>query len=173
MIDINPSPNITIIVACAENYAIGKDNDLMWHLSDDLKRFKQLTMGHAVIMGRKTWESLPKKPLPGRKNIVLTHDTNFEHPEEVVVCHSVQSILKELDPDDETFIMGGASLYQAFLPFVHRIQMTWIHQDFDGDVYFPPIDKSVFRLISQTERMQDEKSGLCYSYADYERILGK
>lgn len=172
MIDPNPSPNLSLIVACASNMAIGKDNDLLWHLSDDLKRFKALTMGHPVIMGRRTWDSLPKKPLPGRRNIVLTHSCDFA-PEGAEVARSVNAVLDMVRHDEEAFIMGGASVYQALLPFARRLLVTWVHEDFEADVFFPPIDMNLFLKVKETEPVRDERSGLVYTYADYERRLGR
>ncbi len=175
MIDIHPDANLSIIVACAQNMAIGKDNDLLWHISDDLKRFKHLTSGHTVIMGRRTFESLPKKPLPKRRNIVLTHDTDFHYevPETasgtLEVAHSISQVLKMIEGEEESFIMGGAAVYKAFLPWVKNLYLTWVYQDFEADVYFPPIDLSVFRQVHMSERFTDPESGLVYAYAEYVR----
>ena len=138
MFDIHALPNISIIVAIAQNNAIGKDNDLIWHISDDLKRFKALTSGHTVIMGRNTWNSLPRRPLPKRRNIVLTHDVTFAE-EGAEVAHSLQQVLDMVRDEEEAFIMGGAAVYRQFLPFVNHIYVTWVWQDFDADVYFPVI----------------------------------
>lgn len=168
MFNIDPLPNLSIIVAVAQNNAIGKDNDLLWHISDDLKRFKALTSGHTVIMGRNTWNSLPRRPLPRRRNIVLTHDTSFAD-EGAEVAHSVSQVLQMVKGEEECFIMGGAAVYRQFLPFAQRIYMTWVWQDFDADVFFPVIDKSVFHEISATDRYFDEASGLSFSYAEYVR----
>lgn len=148
MIDIRPKHNLSIIVACAQNMAIGKNNDLLWHISDDLKRFKALTSGHTVIMGRKTFDSLPKKPLPKRRNIVVTHDLNFHYdvPETATgtleVAHTVAEALKMVQGEEEVFIMGGATMYKEFLPLVNNLYITWVYQDFEADVYFPKIDMS-------------------------------
>lgn len=168
-------PNISMIVACAQNMAIGKDNDLLWHISDDLKRFKALTSGHAVVMGRRTFESLPKKPLPKRQNIVLTHDADFYYDVPATstgtlsVAHSLDEIKRMIQGEEETFIIGGGSLYKAFLPLTQRLYVTWVYQDFDADVYFPAIDESVFQLVKITERQQDPETGLWFAYADYVR----
>lgn len=172
MINTTPKPNLSIIVAIAQNQAIGRNNDLIWHISDDLKRFKSLTSGHPVIMGRKTWDSLPKKPLPKRRNIVLTHDPDF-HPEGADVAHTIQQAIELIRDEEETFIMGGSAIYNLFLPFTQRLYVTWVYEEFEADVFFPSIDPSVFRLISQTEKVVDEGSQLTYNYAEYERILGK
>lgn len=169
MIDINKKPNLSIIVAMADNRAIGKDNDLLWHLSDDLKRFKKLTTGHPVVMGRKTWESLPKRPLPGRRNIVFTQNPDYEVSGAEVV-HSVNGLFDALKGcDDEVFVMGGASIYEMLLPFTNRLYVTHVYRDFDADVYFPTIDMSEFTLVSLGEPMFDEESGLDYAYEEYDR----
>lgn len=172
MVDLNIKPNLSIIVAVAQNYAIGRDNNLLWHISADLKRFKSLTTDHAVIMGRRTYESLPKKPLPKRRNIILTHDADFQ-PEGVEVAHTLQQAFALVRNEEEAFVIGGANLYQQILPFARRLYVTWVYSDFDADAYFPQIDKSVFRLISQTSKETDDASGLIYNYADYERMPNK
>jgi len=176
MIDIHPNPNLSIIVAVAQNMAIGKDNDLLWHISDDLKRFKALTSGHSVIMGRRTFDSLPRKPLPRRRNIVLTHDNafRFDAPPSatgtVEVAHSLPQVLDMVADEEETFVIGGAAVYKLFLPFVSRLYVTWVYKDFEADVFFPTIDPSVFRQSSITPRQRDDESGLEYAYAEYYRL---
>lgn len=172
MINIKPQPHLSLIVACAKNMAIGKDNDLLWHISDDLKRFKALTSGHPVIMGRNTWDSLPKKPLPNRRNIVLTHGMSFQ-AEGAEVAHSVNEVLDMVRDEEESFIIGGAAIYQQLLPFAQRLYVTWVHQDFEADVFFPTIDLSLFNKVKETEPVKDEASGLTYTYADYEKKMGR
>ncbi len=162
-------PNLSIIVAVAQNGAIGKDNDLIWHISDDLKRFKALTSGHPVIMGRNTWNSLPRRPLPKRRNIVLTHDKEFA-PEGAEVAHSLDQVFHLVEGEEESFIMGGAAVYRQFLPFVGKLYLTWVWQDYEADVFFPAIDNSVFCKVSESERYFDEIEGLYFSYAEYHRI---
>lgn len=174
MIDFHPypqvQPQLSLIVALADDYAIGRDNDLIWHISDDLKRFKSLTSGHTVIMGRNTWNSLPKKPLPKRRNIVVTHDPTFA-PDGAEVAHSIQEAIRMSQSDDEVFVMGGATLYQQFLPYVQRLFVTHVYASFpDADVRFPVIDMSLFRQVAQTDKVVDSESQLTYNYIDYERI---
>lgn len=164
-------PNLSIIVAIARNNAIGKDNDLLWHISDDLKRFKALTSGHPVVMGRNTWNSLPRRPLPKRRNIVLTHDEVF-CDDGVEVAHSISEVFNLLCDEEESFIIGGGAIYKEFLPFVQKLYVTHVWQDFDADVFFPVIDLSVFCKVDETTRVVDENSGLTYSYAEYHRCLG-
>lgn len=169
MIDTDKKPNLSIIVAMAQNRAIGKNNDLLWHLSGDLKRFKKLTTGHPVVMGRKTWESLPKRPLPGRRNIVFTQNADYK-ADGAEVVHSVNALFKALkDCDEEVFIMGGAAIYNLLLPFTNRLYVTQVYREFDADVYFPTIDMSEFTLVNLSDPMFDEESGLDYAYEEYDR----
>ena len=160
---------ISIIVAIAENYAIGKNNDLLWHIPEDLKRFKKLTTGHAVIMGKKTYESLPRRPLPNRVNIVISDNPN-DHFDQCVMAWSIEDALSKSDPADENFIIGGASVYRQFLPFSDRLYITWVHKSFDGDVFFPEIDFSEWLLISSEEISSDSNKDFSYSYNIYHRI---
>lgn len=170
MIDINKKTNLSIIVAQAENRAIGLNGDMPWHLSGDLKRFKALTMGHPVVMGRRTWESLPKRPLVGRRNIVFSQSDNFA-PEGAEVVRSVNDLFNLLrDCDDEIFIIGGGRIYNMLMPFTQRLYITWVHKEFpEADTFFPIIDLSEFTKVNETERMIDEKSGLEFCYAEYDR----
>lgn len=168
MIHNSPIPNLSIIVAIAQNNAIGKDNDLLWHISDDLKRFKALTSGHPVIMGRNTWNSLPRRPLPKRRNIVLTHDAAFCH-EGAEVVHSIAAVLDAVRDEEESFIIGGGTIYKQFLPFVQKLYVTHVWQDFEADVFFPVIDLSFFCKVDESERLLDAASGITYSYAEYQR----
>lgn len=133
--------NISIIVAIAENNAIGKDNQLLWHLSDDLKRFKRLTTGHTVIMGRNTFFSLPNGALPNRRNIVITDrpDETFEGCE---MAHSIDEALQLAGDSDECFVMGGGMVYRQMMPVAGRLYLTKVHQSFDADTFFTEIDFS-------------------------------
>ena len=170
MIDTNKKPNLSIIVAQAENRAIGLNGDMPWHLSDDLKRFKALTMSHPVVMGRRTWESLPKRPLSGRRNIVFSQSEDFA-PEGAEVVRSVNGLFDLLrDSDDEAFIIGGGRIYNMLIPWVNRLYVTWVHKEFpEADTFFPVIDLSEFSKVHETEHMVDEKCGLEFSYAEYDR----
>ena len=175
MSPLSPTPHLSIVVACAQNMAIGKDNDLLWHISDDLKRFKALTSSHTVVMGRRTFDSLPKKPLPKRRNIVLTHDPAFHYDVPTTatgtleVAHSIPALLKMVADEEETFVMGGGTLYRDLLPLVDRLYVTWVYRDYNADTYFPVIDPSEFVEVKRSERMSDPESGLEYAYADYIR----
>jgi dihydrofolate reductase len=170
MIDTNKKLNLSIIVAQAENRAIGLNGDMPWHLRGDLKRFKTLTMGHPVVMGRRTWESLPKRPLVGRRNIVFSQSEDFA-PEGAEVVRSANDLFDLLhNCDEEVFIIGGGRIYNMLMPWVNRLYITWVHKEFpEADTFFPVIDLSEFTKINETERMVDEKSGLEFSYAEYDR----
>ena len=172
LIAMTENKNLSLIVAVADNWAIGKDNSLLWHISDDLKRFKALTTGHCIVMGRKTYESFPKRPLPNRRNIVITHGDG-SGLEGCEVVHSVQEALEQCESDEQPFIIGGATVYCQFLPFVARIYLTRVFATFDADTFFPPIDMEEFREISASEIFTDEKSGLRYQYLEYERVKEK
>ena len=173
MIETKHIPNLSIIVAQAKNRAIGLNGDMPWHLSSDLKRFKALTMGHPVVMGRRTWESLPKRPLVGRRNIVFSQSEDFA-PEGAEVVRSVNGLFDLLnDCDDEVFIIGGGRIYNMLMPFTQRLYITWVHKEFpEADTFFPIIDLSEFTKINETETLVDEKSGLTFSYAEYDRKHG-
>lgn len=146
--------SLTIIAAVAKNGVIGKDNTLIWHLSDDLQRFKALTTGHAIIMGRKTFESLPKV-LPGRTHYVLTGNPNYRVPEGVILCHSVDELLEKL-PAGENFIIGGAAVYKLLFPYADKLELTEIERNYEGDAYFPDFDKTEWKLAASEER-EDQK----------------
>jgi len=159
---------LSIIVAIAENLAIGKDNDLLWHIPEDLKRFKQITSGHTVIMGKRTYYSLPKRPLPNRRNLVIT-DISNELIEGCEMAYSIDEAIARCKPAEEHFIIGGASVYRQFLPLAHRLYLTRVHKTFEGDVFFPEIDYDQWDLISKVDFPLDEKLGFAYSYENYIR----
>ncbi len=137
---------ISIIAAVADDLGIGKDNRLLWHIPDDLKRFKKLTTGKCVIMGERTWESLPAKPLPNRKNIVLT-----DKPGKSFNCdftaHSIEEALSSCSDFDEVFIIGGETLFRQFIPMAQRLYITRVHEKAPADTYFPEIDPKVWKQI--------------------------
>jgi len=162
---------VSIIVAVSANGVIGRDNDLPWRLSADLRRFKRLTMGHHLIMGRRTWESVGK-PLPGRTTVVITSRRCRPHPE-VAVARSLDEALELIAGDDEVFIAGGAELYRAALPVADRLYLTRIHADFEGDTFFPQLDEAQWRLVSREDHAPDEKNALAYSFLVYERADGE
>ena len=160
---------LSIIVAVAENGAIGKDNDLIWYLSNDLKRFKALTTGHTIIMGRKTFESLSKGALPNRTNVVLTKDKSKSFPKCVMV-HSFQEIIEEYQSDSkEHFVIGGGHLYKALLPFANKIYLTRVHQSFEADVFFPEIIMEEWNVESEEQFEASEKNEYPYSFINLVR----
>ena len=158
---------LTLIAAVARNGVIGRDNRLPWHLPADLKHFKALTTGHAVIMGRKTWESLPEKfrPLPGRQNIVVTRKAGYAAAGANVVTSLADAVAAA--GGSEAFVIGGADLYVAALPLADRLQLTEIDADYDGDTWFPPRDPRQWR---ETVRdAQRDEAGTGYAFVTYER----
>ena len=146
--------NISIIVAIADNYAIGKDNKLLWRLSDDLKRFKKITSGHTVIMGRNTFLSLPKGALPDRRNIVITDVTGESFPG-CEMAFSIEEALGMTANDGECFVMGGGMVYRQLLPVAGKLYLTRVHHSFDADTFFPEID---FREWQETKSEYIESS---------------
>jgi dihydrofolate reductase len=159
---------ISIIVAVSDDMGIGKDNELLWHLSEDLKRFKRLTLGNTVIMGKKTWESLPRKPLPGRKNIVLT-DIKDEIIEGSVTAYSIEDSLGKCEKGENIFVIGGGSVYRQFMAVADRLYITHVHKSGPADVYFPEIDPGIWEIIEKEEFNASPNSGISYTYAIYER----
>ena len=156
---------ISIIVAVSEDWGIGKDNELLWHISEDLKRFKRLTSGNAVIMGKKTWESLPKKPLPNRKNIVLT-DNPKETIENAITAYSIEDSLAKCTPGEGIFIIGGGSIYGQFMPIADRLFITHVHRKAPADIYFPEIDMKIWKVTEEEEFTSEE---IPYTYTIYQR----
>ena len=159
--------NISIIVAIAQNFAIGKNNDLLFHLPNDLKRFKQITTGHPVIMGRNTLLSLPKGALPNRRNIVISDipEEKFERCEMVASIEAAAAAVKD---ETEAFIIGGGMIYRQFFPLAGKLYLTLVHRDFDADVYFPEIDYMEWEELSREDH-SDEKNGFDYSYLNLKR----
>lgn len=157
---------ISIIVAVSEDWGIGKDNELLWHISEDLKRFKRLTTGNTVVMGKKTWESLPRRPLPGRKNIVLT-DNLKENIENAITCYSIENALSKCFLEEEIFIIGGGSVYRQFMPLADRLYITHVHKNAPADIYFPEIDLKIWKVTEEEEFLSDE--GIPYTYTVYGR----
>lgn len=159
--------NISIIVAIAENFAIGKNNDLLFHLPNDLKRFKEITVGHSLIMGRNTLLSLPRWPLPKRRHIVITDnkEDNFEGCE---IVYSMEEAIKKVKNEDEAFVIGGGMVYRQFYPVAGKLYLTLVYKPFDADVYFPEINYFDWEETSR-EDFYDEKNGFNYSYLNLER----
>jgi len=160
---------ISIIVAVAQNGAIGKNNDLLWHIPADLKRFKKLTLGHTIIMGKRTYQSLPIKPLSNRRSVVITDDPD-DRFEGCLMVSSIEESLKFCNPSEETFIIGGASVYRQFLPLADRLYLTKVHKDIEGDVFFPVVNNNNWKLVSEENFPPDDKNDFSFSFLIYDRI---
>lgn len=157
---------ISIIAAVGRNYVIGKDNKIPWYIPADFAYFKSKTMGHTIIMGRKTYQSIGK-PLPGRKNVIITKDNEFK-AEGCEICHSIEETLKYKE-QEEIFIIGGANIYKEFFNLADKLYITLIDKDFEGDTYFPTIDNEVWNLVSKTKGIKDEKNPYDYYFCEYVR----
>lgn len=160
---------ISFIVAMDKNRLIGKNNQLPWHLPGDLAFFKQVTMGHPIIMGRKTFESIGKV-LPGRENIIVTRDKDY-NIEGCTVIHSVEEIKKiEQDKNDELFVIGGAEIFKETFEIVDRLYITLIDEEFEGDTYFPEFNKNDWVIVSNEKGIKDEKNPYNYYFVIYDKI---
>jgi dihydrofolate reductase len=159
--------NISIIVAIAENFAIGKNNDLLFHLPNDLKRFKQITLGKPVIMGRNTFLSLPGGALKNRRNIVISDipDDNFEGCE---MTSTIEGAIELVKNEEEAFIIGGGMIYRQFYPVSGKLYLTLVHKPYDADIFFPEINFSEWTELSREEHF-DEKNEFHYSYLNLTR----
>jgi dihydrofolate reductase len=162
---------VSLVVAMSENGVIGRDNALPWHLPADLAYFKTLTMGKPLIMGRKTYESIGR-PLPGRRNIVLTRDAGFQAPG-CDVCGSLERALELAAEADEVMVIGGSALYQSALGLADRIYLTEVHADIDGDTWFPELDRSRWQEVGRERHHADERNAMDYSFVTLERRKGK
>ena len=158
---------LSIIVALSDNNVVGKENKLPWKLSADLKRLKAITMGHHLIMGRLTWESLGR-PLPGRTNVVITSDRNYK-AEGGVVVRSLAEAINVSFQDDEAFIFGGGKVFKEALPLVDKIYMTRVHAKVDGDAFFPALAMNEWREIEREDFKADEKNQYDYSFITLRR----
>jgi dihydrofolate reductase len=156
---------VSIVVAISENHVIGKDNKLLWHMPNDLKHFKEITTGHTVIMGRKTYESVGK-PLPKRRNIIITRQAITIEGCEVV--NSIEAALALCAGEQEVFIVGGAEIYKQAMRLTDRIYLTIIHKEFEGDSFFPEINNEEWKSVAREDHQPDEKNPLPYSFITYE-----
>jgi len=161
---------ISIIVAIASNNAIGKDNRLLWHIPEDLKRFKKITTGQCVLMGKNTWYSLPVRPLPGRANIVLT-DVQGEIIEGCTTTYSIKEAVGKCDDSNDIFVIGGGMIYRQFLEIADRLIITHVHKNFDADIFFPEIDTAVWEEIEREDHGPDQHNDFAYSYVTYRRSV--
>lgn len=159
---------INIIVAIANNNAIGKDNDLLWHISEDLKYFKSTTLGCPIIMGRNTWNSLPFKPLPKRENIIISRNKDYK-VQGATVINSVEEAILYAKQFDQAFIMGGGMLYNAALPFCDKLYITKVFKDFEADTFFPEIDLNTWTIESESEIKTDPNNSLEFQFLVYKR----
>jgi dihydrofolate reductase len=164
-----PAPRVALIAVVAQNGAIGRDNALLWHLPEDLRHFRETTRGKSVIMGRRTWESLPPafRPLPGRRNVVLTRDGAFAAPGAIVANTLAEALAAA--GDGEVFVIGGGDLYRQTLPVAHRLYLTEVAAAADGDAFFPTIEAAQWREI---ERREGGRGTPQFDFVTYERITG-
>lgn len=161
---------ISIIVAMANNHVIGKSNDLPWYLPADLKHFKELTTGHSVIMGRKTFDSIVQrlgKPLPNRTNIVVTRDQDYKY-DGVTVAHSIEEAIQKAK-GQEVFIIGGEQIFNLALSLTDQLIITEVNADIDGDTYFPEYDKNAFKEVARENHTKDDKNPYDYSFVTLQR----
>ena len=159
---------LSIIVAAAENNVIGRDNGLVWRLSADLKRFKALTTGHTILMGRKTYESVGKA-LPNRRNIVISRNPDYKAAGCEVV-RGVEEALELTKGEDEVFVTGGGTIYKELWDKADKLYLTVVHQECEGDTVIPPVDPEKWKEVSREEHQADEKNGCDYTFINYERI---
>ncbi len=160
---------LSTIVAIANNNVIGKDNKLIWLLPEDLKRFKQITTGKNIIMGRKTFESLGRV-LPNRKHIILCNDMEMDiDNENVEILDDISKLDKYINSDEENFVIGGATIYKLLMPYVNKLYITKINQDFEGDVYFPEIKETEWKEISKEKGLRNDENPYDYEYITYIR----
>ena len=158
---------LTIIAAVSINNVIGNKNKLIWNLPNDLKRFKKLTTGHSVIMGRKTFDSLPN-PLPNRDNIVITRNTDYSNSD-VKVCSSIEDAINLTKTDSQPFIIGGGEIYSQTINLVDKIELTRVYKEFDGDAYFPEIPLDNFELINEERYNSNTQNEFDYSFLTYKK----
>jgi dihydrofolate reductase len=161
---------ITVIAAIATNNALGKDNDLIWHLPADLKRFKKVTTGHYILMGRNTFESIGR-PLPNRTTIIITRNKDY-FKEGCLIAHSLEQAVEMSKEEGQVFIIGGAQIYKETIAkdLAQQLDITLVHKDFEADVYFPEIDTKIWKEVARENFKADEKNKLDYSFVSYQKI---
>ncbi len=159
---------LIIIAAAGENNALGINNDLPWHLPDDFKRFKALTTGHKIIMGRKTLESFPKA-LPNREHIVITRDINYTPKFPCTVVHSIENAIALVNSDESAYIIGGGEIYKQAMAFATDIELTRIHDSFEADTFFPEIDETQWELVKEEYHPKDKRHKHDFTYRSYKR----
>jgi dihydrofolate reductase len=156
-----------MIAAVAENNALGKNNDLLWHLPLDFKRFKEITSGHHIIMGRKTFESFPK-PLPNRTHVIITRQKDFKH-DGCIVVQDIEKAVAVCPKEDDLYIIGGGEIYKQFIHLADQLDITRVHNSFEADVYFPEIDPEIWELTSEIFNPKDEKHLFDYTFQTFGR----
>ncbi len=159
---------LTITAAASENNALGKDNQLVWHLPDDFKRFKAITSGHCIVMGRKTFESFPK-PLPNRTHIIITRQKNYEAPEGCLLASSLQKAIDLCPKEEEVFIIGGGEIYKQSIEIADKIDLTRVHATIEADTFFPEIDETKWELVFEEFHSKDEKHDYDFTFLTYIR----
>jgi dihydrofolate reductase len=161
---------ITIIAAIAKNNALGKDNDLIWYLPADLKRFKNITSGHHILMGRNTFESIGK-PLPNRTTIIITRNKNY-FKDGCLITSSLEGAIELVKKDEEIYIIGGAQIYKYAMEnnLVDALDITLVHHEFEADVFFPVIESKIWKEVSREDFKADEKNKFDYSFVSYRKI---
>ena len=163
----SPFRGLGLVVAISSNNAIGKDNQLLWHLPADLKHFKSITSGHTIIMGRKTYDSIGK-PLPNRRNIVITRQKNLQL-DGVEVVNSLDEALALCKGDEKVFVIGGAEIYRQAISICDKIELTRVHQEFEADAFFPELDKETWKEVWKEDHLPDEKNKFAYTFSTLER----
>lgn len=158
---------ITIIAAVAQNNALGKNNDLLWHLPNDFKRFKAITSGHYIIMGRKTFESFPK-PLPNRTHVIISKQKNYV-VENCIVVDGLENAIAICPKNEDIFIIGGGEIYKQSINLADKLDLTLVHENFDATVFFPVIDENIWKLDSEEHHFKDEKHKFDYSFLSYSK----
>lgn len=159
---------LTIIAAASENGVLGKDGGIPWHLPDDFKRFKELTSGHHIIMGRKTFESFPK-PLPNRTHVILTKQKDYIAPDGCVVVNNVLDAINRCPIGEESFIIGGGEIYHKFIQLADKIDLTIVHGEFEGDAFFPKLNKLIWDVETKIHHPIDEKHKYSFTHTIYEK----
>ncbi|WP_395634215.1 dihydrofolate reductase [Flavobacterium sp.] len=158
---------ITVIAAVAENNALGKENQLLWHLPDDFKRFKTLTSGHYIIMGRKTFESFPK-PLPNRTHVIISRQANYQ-PEGCIVVNSLEQAIEACPKTEEVYIIGGGEIYRQSIAVADKLDLTKVHASFEADTLFPEIDLSQWQLVFEEHHPKDERHDYAFTFQTFTR----
>ena len=161
---------LTLIAATSTNNALGKDNQLVWHLPDDFKRFKTLTSGHYIILGRKTFESFPK-PLPNRTHVIITRNKNYEAPEGCIVVSSLEKAIEVCPKNEEIFIIGGGEIYKQSIDIADKVELTRVHTTVEADTFFPEINSEKWKIVFEEQHTKDEKHAFDFTFVTYEKLI--